>query len=237
MSMIVVWGVVGIVVGWLAHVLAGYLPRWTGHVKSPARERVALASPAVVRLATLSRARQNTRQTAFLRALAAELGSALFLAALWGVYGASQEFWALSLSYVYLLLVALVDLQYRLVLNVMIYPAILAALGGHLAAADQPLSHVLVGGGMAFSIFFLTAWLKPGQLGLGDVKLATLIGVTVGFPAILWALILGTGAAGLVTVWLLAGKGASLKTKLPYAPFLCLGAMGALLYTPVFMLG
>jgi len=235
--MIVVWGVVGIVVGWLAHALADYLPSWIGHVKSPAHRRVALVPPAVVRLAVSPSARQNARQTALLRALAAELGSAVFLAALWGVYGASQEFWVLSLGYFYLLLIALVDLQYRRVLNVMIYPAILAALGGHLAAADQPLSHVLVGGGMAFSIFFLTAWLKPGQLGFGDVKLATLIGVALGFPAILWALILGTGAAGVVTLWLLAGKGASMKARLPYAPFLCFGAMAALLYTPVFMLG
>ncbi len=235
--MIVLWGVVGIVVGWLAHALADHLPRWTGHLASPAHGGVALVPPAVVRLAASSRARQNARQTAFLWALAAELGSALFLAALWGVYGASQEFWVVSLSYLYLLLIALIDLKYRLVLNVMTYPAILAVLAGHLVSADQPLSHVLVGGGMAFSIFFLTAWLKPGQLGFGDVKLATLIGVTLGFPAILWALILGTGAAGVVTVWLLAGKGASMKTKLPYAPFLCLGAMTALLYTPAFMLG
>jgi leader peptidase (prepilin peptidase)/N-methyltransferase len=225
----------GIMVGWIAQVLANYLPQWAGHVGPPAHDRARLAPPAVVQLATAARARRNVRQPAVLWALAAELGSAAFLAALWGSYGPSQEFWLYSLSYFYLLLVALIDLRYRFVLNVMTYPALLAVLVGHLMAADQPLARVLVGGGVAFSIFFLTAYLKPGQLGLGDVKLATLIGVALGFPAILWALILGTGAAGAVTIWLLASRGASMKTKLPYAPFLCFGAMAALLYTPAFI--
>lgn len=210
----------GIVLGWLADTLSARLPRWTGHIQTP-HKQASLGLPAVVRWAC--------REPDVDRlALAAELGSAAFLVGLWTVCGLSWAFWLLSASYFYLLLVALIDVKHRLVLNVMIYPALAAALTAHLLAADQTIAQVLVGGGMAFSIFSLVSWLRPGQLGAGDVKLAALIGVGVGFPAILCALLAGTGAAGVVAVWLLR-RGASAGARIPYAPFLCLGALAALL--------
>jgi prepilin signal peptidase PulO-like enzyme (type II secretory pathway) len=49
----------------------------------------------------------------------------------------------------------------------------------------------------------------------------------LGFPYILWALLAGTGAAGVAAIWLMR-RGASAKTRIPYAPFLCLGAQVAL---------
>jgi len=223
--MLIVWLVIGIIGGWLADALAARLPRWTGHVR-PAEASDPLAPPAVLRWV-----RRDAASPASRLALAVELGSGVFLAALWASSGASQTFWVLSASYFFLLLIALIDLRHRLVLNLMVYPALAVALAAHLLAADQPLAQVLVGGGMAFAIFFLAGWLRPGQLGFGDVKLATLIGVGVGFPAILWALLIGTGAAGAVALWLLS-RGASAGTRLPYAPFLCLGALVALLSAP-----
>lgn len=220
--MLLVCAVAGLVLGWLAEVLTTRLPRWTGHIP-PSHERAPLGLPAILRWP----GRQPGEDRS---GLAAELSSAAFLAGLWAICGPSWEFWVLGASYFYLLLVALIDLKYRLVLNVMVYPALVVAVIAHLLAADQSMAHVLVGGGMAFSIFFLTAWLRPGQLGFGDVKLAALIGVGVGFPVILWALLAGTGAAGAVAIWLLR-RGASAGTRIPYAPFLCLGALAALLVT------
>src|SRR5690606_42024722 len=97
-------------------------------------------------------------------------------------------------------------------------------------AAVHRIVQGVVGGVMACSIFFLTGWLRPGRLGFCDVKLATLIGVGLGFPTILWALLAGTGAAGVVAIWLLH-RGASAQNRIAYAPFLCLGALAALLGT------
>lgn len=89
----------------------------------------------------------------------------------------------------------------------------------------------LLGAGFAFFIFFMTARLKPGQLGMGDVKLATLIGFGFGFPGVLIALVIGAGAGALAAVWLLARKSSTSRT-IPYAPFLCLGAL-AVLFIPI----
>ncbi|MCA9973983.1 MAG: prepilin peptidase [Anaerolineales bacterium] len=131
----------------------------------------------------------------------------------------------------FLWLISLIDLKYRLVPNLLVYPALVVVLLHHLLLRPYSLAALLLGGGMAFAIFALTAWLRPGDLGGGDVKLATLIGFAFGFPDVLWALILGIGLGGAAAI-LLFLRTRNLKLHIPYAPFLCLGAWIALLYTP-----
>jgi leader peptidase (prepilin peptidase)/N-methyltransferase len=92
---------------------------------------------------------------------------------------------------------------------------------------------VLVGGAFGFAIFAAVALVRPGELGGGDVKLATWIGFVFGFPNALWALMVGVFAGGAIAVVLLASHRGDSKSEMPYAPFLCLGALVALLYNPV----
>ena len=129
-------------------------------------------------------------------------------------------------------LIALIDLRYRLVLNVIVYPALVLALIYHALGEPPPLLHTLFGGGLALFIFGGVAWLRPGDLGGGDVKLALLLGLIFGFPGILKASPVGVGAGGAAAVFLLARR-QGLKATMPYAPFLCLGALIALLYNPI----
>jgi leader peptidase (prepilin peptidase)/N-methyltransferase len=76
-----------------------------------------------------------------------------------------------------------------------------------------------------------------GAMGAGDVKLAALIGVVMGFPQVLAALILGAMAGGLGALLVLAtGKG-GLKSYIPYGPFLCLGPILILLDPLSFLAG
>jgi leader peptidase (prepilin peptidase)/N-methyltransferase len=163
-------------------------------------------------------------------AVAAEILSALMLALFWYRYGWSVKFALYTGSFLFLLVVALIDLKYRLVLNIMVYPAVvIAVLVGHAAPM------IWVGGLLAFSMFALTAWLRPGDVGGGDIKLAALIGLALGFPDVLWALILGIGSGGIVAIVLLLSHRGSRQTRMAYAPYLCLGAMIALLYNPFMM--
>lgn len=67
-------------------------------------------------------------------------------------------------------------------------------------------------------------------MGLGDVKLATFVGLVAGFPLVLLALFLSFvlgGAIGAVAV-LIRHKG--MKDAIPFAPFLATGGMVAMLY-------
>jgi prepilin signal peptidase PulO-like enzyme (type II secretory pathway) len=67
-------------------------------------------------------------------------------------------------------------------------------------------------------------------MGLGDVKLAALIGLVVGFPSILLALFLSFVVGGAVGAAGLLARRIGTKDALPFAPFLAMGGMVALLY-------
>ncbi|MEK7326518.1 MAG: A24 family peptidase [Chloroflexota bacterium] len=159
-------------------------------------------------------------------------GSAAVFSYVWKRFGVSWEAAQLIGIYMFLILIALIDLKYRRVPNILVYPALGIALLFKGLASPESMMWIGVGGGMAFFIFYLTAWLRPGDLGGGDIKLATLIGIGFGFPQVLWALLVGAGAGGVTAVFLLLTARGGMKSHMPYAPFLCLGALVALVYNP-----
>ncbi|MBN1314392.1 MAG: prepilin peptidase [Anaerolineales bacterium] len=131
------------------------------------------------------------------------------------------------------LLFALIDLKYRLVPDIIVYPAAAATLFIHLFLPDSTLSRPLLGGAFGFFMFFIAAYLRPGELGGGDIKLAALIGLVFGFPSVLWALGLGVIFGGLVSIALLISPKWDKKSIIPYAPFLSVGAIIAIFFDPL----
>lgn len=165
--------------------------------------------------------------------LAIELLSATLFIYFWERLGLSWKLGVSAVAGSFFLLVALIDFRYHLVLNVMIYPAAVLVLLLQLTLPDGNVLRALAGGIFALVMFLISAWLRPGELGMGDVKLAGLIGLIFGFPLTLWALAVGILAGGLTAVALVLIPKWGLKSQIPYAPFLCLGALVALLYNPL----
>lgn len=132
-----------------------------------------------------------------------------------------------------LVLIAAVDAKHRLVPNAVIYPAGVAALAVSITPQGRGIGSALLGGLFGFAPFLLAATLRPGELGGGDVKLAAFIGLVFGFPHVLWALALGVLAGGAAAAYLMLAQGRGRAYTIPYAPFLCLGAVMALLYDPL----
>jgi leader peptidase (prepilin peptidase)/N-methyltransferase len=161
-----------------------------------------------------------------------ELFSALLLAHLWARYGLSWRLLELVFYAVVFQLIALIDLRHRLVLNVVVYPAVPLTLLIRLLSPHPVVSSALLGGAAGLAFFLVVMLVGRGALGAGDVKLAAFIGVVVGFPEVLWALALGIVAGGLGALLVLITRRGGLKSYIPYAPFLCLGAMLVLLYYP-----
>ncbi len=234
--MIAVTFLLGFVAGWLIGWATDVLPRFAATPVLTAHTTNIPDWPASIQLGFKWSAVRVPAQRAWLVLRAAiELVCGLVFAALWQRYGLAAEGVAYAALIAFLLLIALIDLRYRLILNVLIYPALIVIIGVHALLVPEHALNILLGGVMAGSIFFLTAWLKPGELGGGDVKLATFIGFAFGFPNVLWALLLGTGSAGvLIAFWLLTRR-ARLQTRIPYAPFLCLGAILAIIISPPFV--
>jgi leader peptidase (prepilin peptidase)/N-methyltransferase len=132
-----------------------------------------------------------------------------------------------------LVLIAAVDAKHRLVPNAVIYPAGAAALIVSATPLGRGIGSALLGGLFGFVPFLLAATLRPGELGGGDVKLAAFIGLAFGFPHVLWALAVGVTSGGAAAAYLMLAQGRGRAHKIPYAPFLCLGAVVALLYDPL----
>jgi leader peptidase (prepilin peptidase)/N-methyltransferase len=230
--MIILYIVSGLIIGEFLNWTADYLPRFSAGSKSSARDQRPVPTWTWRALQQASRLSPMPDRRALALRLGVLLLSGLVLGLLGWQYGPSGHLFLYGSSYTFLMLITLIDLKHRLILNIMVYPAIVtvAALG------DDKLSLIL-GGALAFSVFFLTAWLRPGDVGAGDVKLAAMFGLAFGFPNVLWALLIGIGMGGVVSVAMLLTHKGGLKSRIPYAPFLCLGAWIALFYNPFQGLG
>jgi leader peptidase (prepilin peptidase) / N-methyltransferase len=132
-----------------------------------------------------------------------------------------------------------VDLEHRLILDIAIYVPLLALALIAVVADRKALAAMLLGvivcGGLFLLLYGLGFLLYHQEaLGFGDVKLAALLGVAVGWPAITTALVLGAVAGAAVSLLLLGLGAATRRTFIPFGIFLAAGAMVALLVAPPF---
>ena len=148
-----------------------------------------------------------------------------------------DDAWAAALFAPFLALlvaISVIDLRHRKIPNRLIYPSIVVA-AIHVVAADlagSELSAVRAGlGFLAYGVGLLViALISPRGMGMGDVKLAALIGLVCGTLGLRFvgvaagAGILVGGLAALIA--LLSGAGR--KSALPFGPFLAVGAAVAL---------
>jgi leader peptidase (prepilin peptidase) / N-methyltransferase len=122
--------------------------------------------------------------------------------------------------------ITLIDLEHRLIPNRITLPAAVAAL---IAAVVLDVSFVpeqLIAGAAAGGFFLLAALAYPRGMGMGDVKLAGMLGLYLGRavgPAIFAGLIAGVVVGAVI----IGRKGAreGRRTAVPFGPFLALGGL------------
>ena len=138
---------------------------------------------------------------------------------------------ALLVSWLYvaaLLAVLVIDLEHRRVLNIMMAPLAVVALLASALPGQPGLLSALLGGAVGLALFGGLALVGRGALGMGDVKLAGVIGLMLGYPAGIYALVGGIFLAGLTALLLLLTRRATRKSTMAYAPYLVVGAIVAL---------
>jgi leader peptidase (prepilin peptidase)/N-methyltransferase len=137
-----------------------------------------------------------------------------------------------------LVVVAVTDLSYRLVPRRLIYAALVLIVPLLVAtsAVDhqwQHLSGSAIAGAVAFGFFFTIWWFIPQGMGFGDVRLAGVIGICVGYLSLVHAYFAFFGGFvigmvfGLVMMAVLAS---GRKTRIPFAPALAVGAVLAVFF-------
>jgi leader peptidase (prepilin peptidase) / N-methyltransferase len=132
-------------------------------------------------------------------------------------------------AFVQVLFVALAaeDIRSRRIPNAVTAPAAVTAIALRAALERSELIEILIAGAGAFAFFLFLALLTRGGLGMGDVKLAGLLGLLLG-TAVAPALLIGTVAGGVASVAMLA-RGRKRGTTIAYGPYLCLGGAVAVL--------
>jgi prepilin signal peptidase PulO-like enzyme (type II secretory pathway) len=259
--MLALYALLGLLVGAFLNLCADQLPRWRRLRRRPFcpycdQPRPAWAWISILAYLRLKPVCSHCSAPIPLRHPLVELGTAALYAFLWARYASGGEPVLLLLYTVYctlFVLVVIIDVEHRLILNSVIYPAwALALLGSLIHPIPFFYRRALLGGALGFGLLFLVY--LGGQLfvkalskargkpinavafGFGDVRLGALIGLILGFPdvftALLVAILLG-GLAGLL-YWFVQAiilRRYSLFSAIPYGPFLVLGAVAVLFVT------
>lgn len=157
-----------------------------------------------------------------------EVGTAALLVACVATFGLTLEAAAASVLCVSLVIVTATDITHRIVPNVVVVPAAVIVLA--LMTAADPSPEWAIGALGASGFLLVAALAYPGGMGMGDVKLALLMGAALG-SVVPVALFLGMIFALLPSIVLFARHGAKArKMAIPFAPFLALGTLVALFF-------
>ncbi|MDQ3575168.1 MAG: prepilin peptidase [Actinomycetota bacterium] len=167
-----------------------------------------------------------------------ELGTAALFVAAAVRLGADPALPAFLVVLAALVAISAVDLERFIVPNRILYPALFVAAPLLVAAAviDGDWSSLLdaaLGGALAWVLLFAIHMASPQGMGFGDVRLAGLIGMLLGWLSIghvLVGLFLGFLTAAVMGVGLVVVHVRSRKDKVPFGPFLALGAVLSVLF-------
>jgi leader peptidase (prepilin peptidase)/N-methyltransferase len=164
--------------------------------------------------------------------------------ALYYQFGLSLAFLVSFIFVAALIVISFIDLDVRIVPDVISLPGIVAGLLFSIVARylihdpfeliPSPLSAligVLVGGGFLLAL----AWAYEAFTGIegmggGDIKLLAMIGAFLGWTSIPFTLFFASLTGSVIGLGFMIGKGVGRRFALPFAPFLCLGALLYLLF-------
>lgn len=129
-----------------------------------------------------------------------------------------------------LLVIAVIDVEHSLILNRLTYPGIALALLLSTFLPDVGILRSLLGSVVGMALIVLIILCSRGGMGMGDAKMAAMLGAMLGFPVVLLGLLIAVVAGGLTAAILLALKLRGRRDRIPFGPFLALGGWVALVY-------
>ena len=160
-----------------------------------------------------------------------EAGTGILCALVVVAKGADEDA-ILGLVLVLLLVpITLIDLEYQIIPNRITYPGVAVGIVIVALTDSRSLPENLIAAAIAGGFLFIAWFLRPGGMGLGDVKLAFMLGVYLGravAPAMFVALISGSLIGAIIMARYGAAKGR--KMKIPFGPYLALGGLVGLFF-------
>jgi leader peptidase (prepilin peptidase)/N-methyltransferase len=141
-------------------------------------------------------------------------------------FGWDRDAWLGIVFVLVLVPIIFIDLDHQIIPNKITYPAAVVAVALVLATRSDDIVEYLIAGGAAFLFLLVAVFAYPRGMGVGDVKLAGVMGLFLGRsvgPAMLIAFLTGS----VVGIAIMARKGVAegRKTKVPFGPFLAFGGL------------
>jgi leader peptidase (prepilin peptidase)/N-methyltransferase len=157
---------------------------------------------------------------------AVELATALLVVGCLWRFGLSGRAAVAAFFCVVLVAISAIDLKHRIIPNRIVVPAAAIVLVAQTALRPSP--EWAIAAFAAALFLFVAALAYPAGMGMGDVKLALLMGAALG-KTVSVAMMAGMLAALVPSFYLLARHGSKArKMGIPFGPFLALGSVIAL---------
>ena len=157
-----------------------------------------------------------------------ELATAVLFGALVLARGLTDDLAVLLPFAAMLIAVADIDLEHRIVPNKILLPMAVYGVAASAVVRTDKLPELLIAGAAAFTFLLVAALIHPKGMGMGDVKLAGVMGLYLGAsiaPALLVAFLSGS-VVGIAVMLRHGAEGR--KRGVPFAPFLAVGGVVAL---------
>jgi len=176
-----------------------------------------------------------------------EIGTGLSMIMMVTAFRDESNWLVWSIYVAILILITIIDIEHRLILFAVIIPACIFAVLVALVTPEEGKSfgNYLIGGGVGFALFFLmflggvgfSQATNAGEIafGFGDVMLATLSGLILGWRAFIFASLITVFAGALGAMLYLTARSLMrrryrLFTPLPYGPYIVIGTLIMLLF-------
>jgi len=130
----------------------------------------------------------------------------------------------------FLIVIFVYDLKHYIIPDKIVFPLILISGIFNFYTKHEILNTIYSAVGASLFFLFIVLVSRDKWMGLGDVKLAFFMGLFLGFPKIITALFLAFFIGAVVGVILIFSGKKSLKSEIPFGPFLVIGTFLALFF-------
>jgi leader peptidase (prepilin peptidase)/N-methyltransferase len=143
-----------------------------------------------------------------------------------------------------LIALSVIDMQTLRLPDRLVFPSVLVgaaavAISAVVDGSITPVVGALTGAFIYFGVLLVAHLLHPAGMGFGDVKLAFLMGMALGWPTeggldafvlVVWAMLVGFGLGSVIGIGILVVRGRS--AAYPFGPFLAVGSVAVMLLAP-----
>jgi leader peptidase (prepilin peptidase)/N-methyltransferase len=146
-------------------------------------------------------------------------------------FGLGFSFLNLAFLVSLLVVVSFIDIEFHIIPNRLVLLGLVVGLALGLMRPGNPVWFMVLGTAAGFGLMLLVAFLSGGRMGYGDVKLSAVLGLFLGWQAVLLAIFFAFAGGAVYGLILMLFFGKSRKTPVPFGPFLAAAAIVAYMWS------